>query len=332
MKNGFKLSWFGVTAAVFMAVVVGISAARIVRSLNAVNIEEATLGMPSSETATPIPRCTQNPDSASPLPMVRIPAGPFEMGSRPEKVWNKDEAPIHTVTLDDYYIDSYEVTNEQYAAFLNEMGNQTERRATWLDAEDESVSIHAVAGIWEVDAGYESHPVVEITWYGARAFCEWAGKRLPTEAEWEKAARGVESYTYPWGNTFDSSLVNGDDEILEDPGAIPCAPTCCDGYDGTAPVGSFPGGASPYGVFDLAGNVWEWVYDAYESDYYEDSPSSNPVADSPSGDVAWVSRVYRGGSWNDLNADALRAAHRASDLPNISTDNIGFRCAADSPP
>jgi formylglycine-generating enzyme required for sulfatase activity len=332
MKKGFKVSWLGAAATAFMAVVVGIGAARITRSLN-VNGEDGTaLTKLAPGTTTPIPRCAQKPSSGGTLPMVLVPAGPFEMGNKPGKVWNNDEAPAHTVNLDEFYIDATEATNAQYAAFLNEMGNQTERQATWLDAGDEDVRIHVVDGTWAADTGYENHPVVEVTWYGARAFCEWAGKRLPSEAEWEKAARGPESYTYPWGNEFDSSLVNGDDEILEDPYTIPCTPTCCDGYDGTAPVDSFPRGASPYGVLDLSGNVWEWVYDAYEDNYYNHSPDSNPIANSPAGDVTWVPRVYRGGSWNDINADSLLAYHRASDLPTVSTYNIGFRCAADSPP
>jgi len=264
--------------------------------------------------------------------MALVPAGPFKMGNKPDKVWDHDEAPAHTVLMEEFYIDAMEVTNTQYTAFLNEVGNQVERQATWLDAGDEDARIHEIGGQWVADAGYENHPVVEVTWYGARAFCEWAGKRLPSEAEWEKAARGPESYTYPWGNEFDSSLVNGDDETLEDPYTIPCTPTCCDGYDGTAPVGSFPGGASPYGVLDLSGNVWEWVYDTYDPNYFNHSPDSNPIADSSAGDVPWVERVYRGGSWNDINADSLLTYHRASDLPTVSTYNIGFRCAADSPP
>jgi formylglycine-generating enzyme required for sulfatase activity len=332
MRNGFKPGWLGVAFVAFMAVVVGIGAARIARSLSGAGADKNGIAPIPSETAAPIPRCAQNPGSEGGLPMVLVPAGPFEMGSRPEKVWDHDEAPIHSVSLDDFYIDAAEVTNAQFAAFLNEMGNQTERQATWLDAGDGDVRIHQVEGKWAADAGYGNHPVVEVTWYGARAFCEWAGKRLPSEAEWEKAARGVEDYTYPWGNEFDSRLVNGDDEILEDPYTLPCTPTCCDGYDGTAPVGSFPGGASPYGVLDLAGNVWEWVYDAYDSNYYGQSPASNPISDNPAGDAAWVPRVYRGGSWNDLNADSLCAFQRASDLPNVSTYNIGFRCAVDSLP
>jgi formylglycine-generating enzyme required for sulfatase activity len=296
---------------------------------------QISVNPPLSITA-PITRCTQQASiegfPVNVMPMVHIPAGEFEMGNNSREGWDNDESPLHTVYLDDFYIDQYEVTNQLFADFLNDQDNQTEGHAAWFDTDDEDARIHHLNGEWKADSDFENHPVVEVTWYGARAYCEWDKKRLPTEAEWEKAARGTEGNIYPWGNEFDSSLANGDDEKIEDAYLIPCTPSCCDGYDRTASVGSFPGGISPYWVHDMAGNVWEWVYDYYKENYYSHSPSTNPIAESETGDASWVPRVLRGGSWNDYSVYSLRSSNRASDLPNTSTYNIGFRCAASTPP
>ena len=142
---------------------------------NAAQTAEARV-LEMERTATPT--ATSTPDFGA--PMVLIPAGAFKMGS--EDGYN-NESPVHEVYLDDYYMDVYEVTNEQYAAFLNEMGNQEEGGVTWLDAGEDYVLIHRSGGTWEADGGYGDHPVIEVSWYGARAYCEWRGGRLPTEAE-----------------------------------------------------------------------------------------------------------------------------------------------------
>jgi formylglycine-generating enzyme required for sulfatase activity len=254
--------------------------------------------------------------------MVLVPAGEFQMGcddGNPNEDCYSDEQPLHTVYLDAYTIDKYEVTNAQYAEFLNVMGNQEEGGDTWLDADDGNVRIHESGGVWQVDSGYENHPVVEVTWYGARAYCQWRGKRLPTEAEWEKAARGSsDTRMYPWGN--------------EDPD---CSRLNYFHYDGssyeycvgdTTPVGSYPTGASPYGAMDMAGNVWEWVNDWYDGDYYSSSPYENPP-----GPASGSYKVLRGGSFSS-GWNIVRVAYRYDDFAVISFARDGFRCGGSGAP
>lgn len=215
-----------------------------------------------------------------------------------------DERPVHTVYLDDFYMDKTEVTNAQFAWFLNEQGNQEEDGETWLHIEDDDCLITEVGGQYQPKSGYADHPVIEVTWYGAVAYCEWAGRRLPTEAEWEKAARGVEARTYPWGEEIDHSYANY-------------------GGRGDAPVavGSYPAGASPYGALDMAGNVYEWVLDWYYDYYYRTSPDRDPR-----GPDAGDFRVLRGGSW--VNGEKrVRTTARMNNAPANPLNNVGFRCA-----
>jgi len=222
--------------------------------------------------------------------MVLIPAGEFIMGS-PEGEGNDNEHPQHTVFLDAFYIDKYEVTNAQYEQFMQATG-------------------HKAPNHWD-DERYNQplQPVIGVTWHDAAAYAEWAGKRLLTEAEWEKAARGGDGRKYPWGNEWDGSKCNSKGGG--------------DGYEYTAPVGSFLAGASPYGVMGMAGNIWEWVYDFYDEEYYIQSPRENPKG-SDFGDRC----VLRGGSWDD-NPSSLRCTERYSYEPTSSRDNVGFRCAQD---
>jgi len=255
--------------------------------------------------------------------MLTIPAGEFQMGcddSNPNEDCDSGEQPLHTVYLDVYAIDKYEVTNAQYAEFLNVMGNQEEEGDTWLHAEDWRVRIHQNGGVWQVDAGYEDDPVIEVTWYGARAYCEWQGKRLPTEAEWEKAARGSsDTRMYPWGNESpDCSRLN-----YSYYSGNPCRYCVGD----TTPVGSYPSGASPYGALDMAGNVLEWVNDWYDGHYYDVSPYSNPPGPAIGG-----YKVLRGGGW--INPSYyVRVAHRHPSIPGSTWGclPIGFRCAGVGP-
>ena len=235
--------------------------------------------------------------------MVYVPAGEFEMGSTEG---DSDEQPVHTVALDGFWMDQTGVTNAQFAAFLNERGNQTEGSATWLELEDEDCLIERVSGEFRSRNGYVEHPVIEVSWYGAAAYCEWVGGRLPTEAEWEYAARGPDGHIYPWGND---------------------APTCerahfgeCSGR--TVPVGSLPAGASWCNALDMAGNVWEWV-----ADWYGEYASGRQV--NPTGPSSGAYRVLRGGSW-DIVPNLVRGANRGRLLPDATNNDGGFRCARGS--
>ena len=255
--------------------------------------------------------------------MVYAPGGTFQMGSDVSDPYAEgDEFPQHSVSLDGFWIDQTEVTNAQFATFLNERGNQTESGAASLDLEDVDCLIEWV-GEYRPRSGYADHPVVEVSSYGAVAYCEWAGGRLPTEAEWEYAARGSQGLAYPWGDILDCSRANFDDETQDDDDVVPGGEGC-DGYDRTAPVGSFPAGASWCGALDMAGNVWEWTADRYGSDYYGYSPSQNPTGPS-SGEH----RVIRGGSWGN-GPDYVRSANRGYRLLDFTGISIGLRCARGS--
>ncbi len=220
--------------------------------------------------------------------MVLVPTGEFWMGS--DTGGGEDEKPRHRVYLDAYSIDKYEVTNGLYGHFMAATGRAAP--AYWTD--------NSFNG--------PTQPVVAVSWHDAEAYCKWAGKRLPTEAEWEKAARGTDGRTYPWGDQWDASRANSGESNLGK----------------TAPVGSYADGASPYGAHDMAGNVWEWVADWYDKDYYKRSPERNPRGPDSGG-----SFVLRGGSWGSNPFD-LRTAYRDDNTPDGRFNNIGFRCARGS--
>ena len=253
----------------------------------------------------------------TPPGMVLIPAGEFQMGSNSGSF---DEKPVHSVYVDAFYMDKYEVTNAQYAAFLNAKGKHTESGKTWLYIGRGSVRIEYVAGVYRVKGGYENHPVTHVSWYGAVAYSKWKGKRLPTEAEWEKAARGnLSGLTYPWGNSIDRNKANYNGHIN---GHI---------NDTTAAVGTYT--ANGYGLYDMAGNVWEWCLDEHNSGFYAVSPSYNPLSGANS--IRWIldnytgvnsSRVLRGGSWNN-SARLVRVTYRNRTDPTTTSTGNGFRCA-----
>ena len=218
--------------------------------------------------------------------MMFVPEGEFLMGS--EDGFG-DESPQHSVYLDAYWIDQTEVSNTRYQQCV-----------------DDGACDPPIYTEYYNDSNYSNHPVVYVSWHNAVDYCQWAGRRLPTEAEWEKAARSDDCRTYPWGDGIDCSRANYGD---------------CDEFPRTSPAGHYPAGASPYGALDMAGNVWEWLGDWYDKDYYDDSPDRNPTGPN-SGNY----RVLRGGSWNDYS-DSIRAALRGGrhqDYPSISD---GFRCA-----
>ncbi|MFZ5916405.1 MAG: bifunctional serine/threonine-protein kinase/formylglycine-generating enzyme family protein [Chloroflexota bacterium] len=259
--------------------------------------------------STPAPEAgaTQSRDKDGAV-MVYVPAGAFWMGSDDnDPAAKSDEKPQHEITLDAFWIDRTEVTNGQYRRCVDDGACSPPYEST-------SYSRNSYYGNPEFD----DYPVVYVDWNQAGAYCAWAGARLPSEAEWEKAARGTDKYLYPWGNDFDGSLINF------------CDVNCTldwqdgnwdDGHADTAPVGSYPGGASPFGALDMAGNVWEWVADWYAPDYYAVSPASNPQGPD-SGN--W--RAGHGGSWSNAQGD-VRAAYRDRAEPSDAGNELGFRCA-----
>jgi formylglycine-generating enzyme required for sulfatase activity len=274
----------------------------------------------SAPTATPEPTDSEPTATPSALPvnaglgdtwirptdgmmMVYVPGGEFQMGSMDG---GSDEQPVHTVMLDDFWIDQTEVTNAQFAAFLNEQGNQTEGGTTWLQLESEDCLIEQVGGEYRPKSGYADHPVIMVSWYGANAYCKWAGARPPTEAEWEYAARGEDGAIYPWGD--------------DGPNCDKANYGACVG--GTTAVGSYPAGASWCEALDMAGNVWEWV-----SDWYGNYPST--AQEDPTGPETAGYKVLRGGAW-DFGSFNARSAERTRILPLSRDEYVGLRCVGAS--
>lgn len=298
----------------------------------------ATTTPPPTQTPTPSPTSTANLPPPNPeagesrtrpadgMEMVYVPAGEFMMGSEEGE---DDEQPVHAVAVDGYWIDRTEVTNAQFAQFVTETDYET-------TAEQEGSGYIYVDGEWGwVDgadwrhpfgpdsdlAGRDEHPVVLVSWSDANAYCEWAGGRLPTEAEWEKAARwdeeAQEARVYPWGDTFDGTRLNFCDsncpfDWQDD--------SVDDGYEYTAPVGSYPDGASYYGALDMAGNVLEWTGSAYEPYPYDPDDGRENMTRTD------VRPVLRGGSWN-IDVNFVRAAIRNDLDPAVRSFIVGFRCA-----
>lgn len=261
--------------------------------------------------SSPGPTQSQATDGAE---MMFVPAGQFLMGSPDaDPKAGDDETPLHSVYLDDYWIDRTEVTNAQYVQFLNALGGHTGacggHDCAETQVEDKYSHILRQDGRYMVEPGFEDHPATQVSWYGAQAYCAWAGARLPTEAEWEKAARGVDGRSYPWGD--------------ESPDCARAQYGDCGGM--TVPVDSLSAGSSPYGVLDMAGNVWEWVADWYDPAYYGSSPAENPP-----GPHSGIRKVFRGGSWGYPSA-FLRTSDRARNRPTYAGFNVGFRCAATIP-
>ena len=245
-----------------------------------------------------------------PPDMVIIPAGEFQMGSNDEDA-NDSEKPVHPVYIDAFYMDKYLVTNEQYKAFL-EANPQWQKESIHTDFHNGNY-----LRTWRRNNypnGKKNHPVVHVSWYAAMAYAEWADKRLPTEAEWEKAARGgLTEEKYPWGDHIDTTKANYGENIGT-----------------TTPVGEYP--PNDYGIHDIVGNVWEWCLDEHDLDFYAQAPHRNPVA---GGDITEILnnfttlktyRVLRGGSWVSI-ARYVRVAPRFRFTPVHSINNVGFRCA-----
>lgn len=317
--------------------------------------EEAANEEPTEDEITP----TERPVSEEPvvedtqvsskdgMVLLYVPAGEFVMGSTDENIdsvmaacsdcqrsWFDDEFPQHTVYLDAYWIDKTEVTNQMFEQFIEETGYETdaeEKGLSWVNDPQKGSWDEVNGADWLHPQGFSSgirelggHPVVQVSWNDAAAYCEWVGRRLPTETEWEKAARGTDGRTYPWGDSDPAeNLLNFADKNTSYDWSNQ---TVDDGYERTALVGSYPDGASPYGALDMAGNVYEWVEDWHGEDYYSGSPSSNPQGPS-----SGSSRVLRGGAWSDLDV-LVRSASRSGGDPDSADDSVGFRCALSSVP
>lgn len=239
---------------------------------------------------------TARPDPVPPVSgMVFVPAGYFTMGSNIDDLHRAaevDEWPQRQVWADDYYIDIHEVTNAQYKRFVDSV--KVDAPPRWIDG--------------NYGIGEDGLPVVSITWDEALAYARFVGKRLPTEAEWEKAARGTDARRFPWGNDFDSDKANNGDRLM--------------------PIMSFPEGVSPYGCFDMAGNAAEWVDGWYEA--YPRGPDDKLPSDIPDRQEEFRTHrhVYRGGSWNSFGK-FLRCANRESTPEDMRWVYVGFRCVQD---
>jgi len=264
----------------------------------------ATITKTSYPTDTSTPQATNTPIATSTpeleigsswtrpedgMVMMYVPAGEFQMGSEDGQ---DDEKPVHTVYLDAFWIDQTEVTNNMYSQCVQNGFCESPDGSNFRDSQ------------------YTDHPVVYISWENAKTYCEWANARLPTEAEWEKAARGMDGRTYPWGEEIDCNMANYSS----------CAGTS------TTEVASYENGKSIYGIYDMVGNVWEWGADWYDEDYYANSPASNPT-----GPKSGSFRVVRGGAWYDYD-NYVRSASRSCDSPSNIYDFYGFRCARSATP
>jgi serine/threonine protein kinase len=248
--------------------------------------------MPSTKTS--IEATTEEITDAKGVVMQLVPAGEFTMGSDNN---DDDEKPIHQVYLDTYYMDKYEVTNRLYHVCAS---------AGICDPPRDTSSVTRAS--YYGNSQFANYPVINVDWYQAKAYCIWRGARLPTEAEWEKAARGTDGLTYPWGEGINCGKAN---YWGKESGCV----------GDTTEVGRYPNGISPYGIFDMAGNVWEWIADWYSETYYQNSPFENPIGLS-SGKY----RGLRGGSWGYLQY-GTRASDRFWVEPFDWSASIGFRCA-----
>jgi formylglycine-generating enzyme required for sulfatase activity len=258
-------------------------------------VTASTTGAPSF-TPLPLPTTTQTGlikvIGKDGMALLYVPAGEFTMGSDNGELGEK---PVHTVYLDAFWIDQTEVTNEMYAKCVQagRCNPPVETTIDYFNLPD-----------------YAKHPVVFVNWEMANTYCSWAGRRLPTEAEWEKAARGTDAFPYPWGEGIDCGKANYQSSCVHE----------------TSPVGSFALDKSPYGAYDMAGNVWEWVNDWYADGYYQNSPASNPL-----GPDTGQYRSLRGGDWAGDDFNARSAFRGRLDPAGMSNYYGGFRCAHSVP-
>lgn len=243
--------------------------------------------------------------------MVLIPEGIFTMGyniNNKNEWGDTDEEPVHKVFLKSYYMDRYEVSASQFSKFLN---NHPDKAPFYFQT-GLGVTIEKVDNLFSPKIGLKNYVANRISWYGADAYCKWISKRLPTEAEWEKASRGTDGRIFPWGNEFPTNervTFRRKFNLL--------------GFKALEQVDSMPGGQSPYGVHHMAGNAWEWVSDWYKDIYYEESPYNNPK-----GPESGITKVLRGGNWY-YKAYYMRTTYRFNEKPDVFKNWQGFRCAKD---
>jgi formylglycine-generating enzyme required for sulfatase activity len=225
-----------------------------------------------------------------------VPAGDFVMGSNQnyDTQADRDEVHQHIVTLSAFWIDQTLVTNTMYASCVTAGGCSSPGSTS------SATRLNYYGG-----SQYANYPVINVNWSQAVAYCQWAGRRLPTEAEWEKAARGTDGRIYPWGKHAPDATLGNFNKSVGD----------------TSQVGIYPAGASPYGALDMMGNVWEWVADWYSNTYYLSSPARNPT-----GPDSGTSHVMRGGSWFS-GTDVVSAFQRGGNIPSYRSNYVGFRCA-----
>jgi formylglycine-generating enzyme required for sulfatase activity len=270
-------------------------------------------------------------------PLLPIPGGTFEMGTTAAEVraavdlcladggecrleYGEDSFPPHNVTLDPYQMEEREVTYGQYLVFLNYLGPRSHLNACdgflclATQNETDASNVTFDSANYRVPPFLENYPVAAVTWYGAKAYCEAIGRRLPTEAEWERAARGGDGRLYPWGNDWNPELAKTSRPIVDE------------SQRGAVPVGSYPAARNPYGLLDMAGNVEEWVADWYSETYYRQPEASGL---NPLGPPVGTQKVLRGGSWAAMPFFA-RTVHRRSLEPDRNSITAGFRCAADA--
>lgn len=336
------LGWAGVAGIAFVCLLLAFLGGNyLLKNLPSSTTEAPrTMTAAPSKTKTPAPTktFTPKPPTFTPTPgigstmisekdgmiLVYVPAGEFTMGS---DTGSSDEQPVHQVYLDAFWIDQTEVTYGMFSDFVEETGYQTE-------AEEKGWSYAYVGSTWEEVSGADwqhptgpglaitedTKPVIHVSWNDAVAYCKWAGRGLPTEAQWEKAARGTDGRTYPWGDTFDGEIVNFCDANCPFGWADK---SFDDGYADVSPVGSYPAGASIYGALDMAGNVWEWVSSLYQPYPYDANDGREDLSASGS-------RALRGGSWINLDYH-VRSANRNWSDPTNSNDYVGFRCSLSHP-
>lgn len=271
-----------------------------------------TIALTRAPTLTPLPTETARPTAAAEstlrvgqtlarggVTMVAVPAGEFLWGSSADPFAAGNEQPQRKIYLDAFWFDQYEVTNEHYA-----------RCVTVGVCRKPAQARSNTRPLYYGNAEFAAYPVIYVAWLDAKNFCAWSGKRLPTEAEWEKAARSADGRRYPWGDEFDASRLNAAES----------------GNNDTLPVSSYPNGASVYGAHNLAGNVWEWVADFYQADYYRIAAAFNPTGPASGPPPAAATGIMRGGAWNN-NARAVRSTYRLGYFQRHVGFEAGMRCA-----